>query len=53
MIVFDFNLARNCISTLFFTLPMMIAVILKQTARMRELIQSNIQFGYIFMVLLT
>ena len=51
--VFYFHSFMNRITTHFFTLPTMIPAIQKRTARMSVLIQSNLQFGHVFVVLHT
>ena len=52
-IVFYFSSFMNLIATLSFTLPTMIPVIQKPTGRMRVSIQSNLQFGHVWMELHT
>jgi hypothetical protein len=52
-LVFYFHSFMNHITTCFFTLSTMIPVIHKTIARMRVSIQSNLQFGHVFVVLHT
>ena len=47
---FYFHSFIHCIATRIFTLPMMIQAIQTPTARMHGSIQSNLQFGDVFMV---
>jgi hypothetical protein len=53
MVLFYFHLFMNRIGTLLFTIPTLIPLISKPTARMRFSMQCNLQFGHIFMVLHT
>jgi len=52
-IVFYFHLIINRIATLFFTLLTMIPAIQKPNARMHVLIQHDVQFGHVLMLLHT
>jgi len=52
-IIFSWFSFMYRIATIFCTLPMMIPAILKPTARIWVSIQSNVQFGYVFMVIHT